>query len=564
MGVAMNSVWGSCVKNEIDEKRRKSYFINDTNTSAPQSIMDIKVNARNFVVQRKNTNVYDVYEKINFLGEGAFGSVYKVRRKNSGTREIIRALKEINKENVIGNEDEIRNEIEVLKNLDHPNIMKIFEFFEDDKNMYLINEFCGGDDVAGLMDKYGLFPEFLLKYVMFQVFLAISFLHSNKVVHGDIKRENIAFVCTNKDKGKSEIDKFFKNFFQDKEIQYELAEASGLENLSDKALSLAREFSNFDIKILDFGSAKMKKKGKQYEKLSGVTGTVYYCSPEVVKDKYDFDCDEWACGIMMYILLTGYPPFQGNDEDEIFDNILKTKPNFDVPELKHVTLSCIDLMKKLLEKDSEKRIKAAEALKHEFFISGINVGNLLKGKFQENAEILKTLIKRKTSELHDKKKSKFRDVVVAYIALNFSDQNEEKLARQIFMDMSGGDKHFLIKKDTFISKMGRVCKNLNEKEIEDLFNSIDENETGNIEYEELIRALTDKDKLLSDKNLKEAFSFFDKDNSGSISWNEIAEIVYPEGKIPQNTIKEFLKEIGQKDENMQIDFYEFKKILRKK
>ena len=564
MGVAMNSVCGSCVKNEIDEKRRKSYFINDTNTSAPQSIMDIKVNARNFVVQRKNTNVYDVYEKINFLGEGAFGSVYKVRRKNSGTREIIRALKEINKENVIGNEDEIRNEIEVLKNLDHPNIMKIFEFFEDDKNMYLINEFCGGDDVAGLMDKYGLFPEFLLKYVMFQVFLSLSFLHSNKVVHGDIKRENIAFVCINKDKGKSEIDKFFKNFFQDKEIQYELAEASGLENLSDKALSLARKFSNFDIKILDFGSAKMKKKGKQYEKLSGVTGTVYYCSPEVVKDKYDFDCDEWACGIMMYILLTGYPPFQGNDEDEIFDNILKTKPNFDVPELKHVTISCIDLMKKLLEKDSEKRIKAAEALKHEFFISGINVGNLLKGKFQENAEILKTLIKRKTSELHDKKKSKFRDVVVAYIALNFSDQNEEKLARQIFMDMSGGDKHFLIKKNTFISKMGRVCKNLNEKEIEDLFNSIDENETGNIEYEELIRALTDKDKLLSDKNLKEAFSFFDKDNSGSISWNEIAEIVYPEGKIPQNTIKEFLKEIGQKDENMQIDFYEFKKILRKK
>ena len=567
MGAAMNSVCGSCVKNERNEKRRNSYFINETDTSAPQSIMDIKVNARNFVVQRKNTNVYDVYEKINFLGEGAFGSVYKVKRKNSGTREIIRALKEINKECVIGNEEneeEIRNEIEVLKNLDHPNIMKIFEFFEDDKNMYLINEFCGGGDVAGLMDKYGVFPEFLLKYVMFQVFLAISFLHSNKVVHGDIKRENIAFVCTNKDKGKSEIDEFFKKFFQDKEIQYELAEASGLENLSDKALALARELSDFDMKILDFGSAKMKKKGKQYEKLSGVTGTVYYCSPEVVKDKYDFDCDEWACGIMMYILLTGYPPFQGNDEDEIFDNILKTKPNFDVPELKHVTLSCIDLMKKLLEKDAEKRIKAEEALKHEFFITGINVGNLLKGKFQENAEILKTLFKRRTVELHDKKKSKFRDVVVAYIALNFSDQNEEKQARQIFMDMAGGDKHFLIKKNTFISRMGRACKNLNEKEIEDLFNSIDENETGNIEYEELIRALTDKDKLLSDKNLKEAFQFFDKDNNGSISWNEIAEIVYPEGKIPQNTIKEFLKEIGQKDENMQIDFYEFKKILRKK
>lgn len=111
--------------------------------------------------------------------------------------------------------------------------------------------------------------------------------------------------------------------------------------------------------------------------------------------------------------------------------------------------------------------------------------------------------------------------------------------------------------------MAQVCKNLSKKEIEGIFNSIDENETGNIEYEELIRALTDKEKLLSDKNLKEAFSFFDKDNSGSISWNEIAEIVYPEGKIPKNTIKEFLNEIGQKDENMTIDFLEFKKILKK-
>ena len=567
MGSTLDAFCGSCVKKERrNEKRRGSYFINETDTSAPQSILDIKVDARNFVVERKNTNVFDIYEKVKFLGEGAFGSVFKVKRKNTG-REIIRAMKEISKDSICyneENEEEIRNEIEVLKNLDHPNIMKIFEFFEDDKNIYLINEFCGGGDIAGLMDKYGVFPEFLLKYVMFQVFLAISFLHSNKVVHGDIKRENIAYVYNNKDKDKKEIDEFFEKFFKDKEIQYELAEASGLENLSDKALLLAREISNFDMKILDFGSAKMKKKGRQYEQLSGVTGTVYYCSPEVVKDKYDFDCDEWACGIMMYILLTGYPPFIGNDENEIFDNILNNEPNFDVPELKNTTNNCIDLMKKLLEKDEDKRIKADEALKHDFFKSGINVGNLLRGKYKENAEILKTLYKRKTIELNDKKKSKFKDVVIAYIALNFSEQNEEKKARQIFMDMAGGDKHFLIKKKTFVSRMGQICKDLNENEIGNLFDSIDENETGNIEYEELIRALTDKEALLSDKNLKEAFAFFDKDNNGSISWNEIAEVVYPDGKIPKNTIKEFLKEIGQKDENMEIDYNEFKKILQQK
>ena len=561
----MDAFCGSCVKKEANDKRRSSYFINETDTSAPQSILDIKINARNFVIQRKNTNFGDVYEKIEKLGEGAYGSVFKVKRKNSGNRDIIRAMKEISKESIGASEEyeeELRNEIEVLKNLDHPNIMKIFEFFEDDENMYLINEFCGGGDIAGLMDKFGVFPEFLLKYVMFQVFLAISFLHSNKVVHGDIKRENIAYVCANKEKEKKEIDEFFEKFYKDKELQYELAEVSGLENLSDKALSFARELANFDMKILDFGSAKMKKKGKQYEQLSGVTGTAYYCSPEVVKDKYDFDCDEWACGVMMYILLTGYPPFEGNDEDEIFDNVLNKEPDYNIPELKNVSVNCIDLIKKLLEKDARKRIKADEALKHDFFKDGINIGNLLRGKYKENAEILKKILKRKTTDLRDKNKSKFKDVVIAYIALNFSDQNAEKQARQIFMEMTGGDKHFLIPKSTFVTKMGQICKDLKKKEIEDLFNSIDENETGNIEYEELIRALTDKENLLSDKNLKEAFEFFDKDNNGSISWNEIAEVVYPEGKIPKNTIKEFLKEIGQKDENMEIDFNEFKNILK--
>ena len=211
----MDAFCGSCVKKgDNKDKRRSSYFINGTDTSAPQSILDIKVNAGNFVIERKNTKVSDIYEKIEKLGEGAFGSVYKVKRKNSTTREIIRALKEISKDSICDseNEEEIRNEIEVLKNLDHPNIMKIFEFFEDENNMYLINEYCDGVDIAGLMDKFGLFPEFLLKYVMFQVFLAISFLHSNKVVHGDIKRENIAYVCLIMIRKKLKLNNFLQYF----------------------------------------------------------------------------------------------------------------------------------------------------------------------------------------------------------------------------------------------------------------------------------------------------------------------------------------------------------------
>ena len=107
-------------------------------------------------------------------------------------------------------------------------------------------------------------------------------------------------------------------------------------------------------------------------------------------------------------------------------------------------------------------------------------------------------------------------------------------------------------------------KNLNKDEIEKIFYSLDQNETGNIEYEELILALSDRQKLLSNKNLSEAFRFFDKDNNGFITWNEIAEIIYPEGQIPENIMKKFLEEIDKVDENMKIDFYDFKRVLTKK
>ena len=549
-----------CLKKESLEKGNSGqFFLEENNLNSPKSVIDLKVNTSNFITQRSRAKVYDNYEKIQLLGKGSFGCVYKVRRKNSGSGEIIRALKEISKEKMCLNEEnsqEIRNEISVLKSLDHPNIMKIYEFFEDNKKMYLISEFCGGD-IGNINNIYGIFPEFLVKYIMFQVFMAVSFFHANKIVHTDIKRENIAFFYRDEKKDKKYVDNFFKKIFEEKDINEELISAGGIENLSEEASGIINELLNFDVKILDFGSAKKRK----LKKLSGITGTVYYWSPEMIFDNYDFECDEWACGIMMYILLADDPPFNGETEEEIFIKILKDEVNFNIDPFKNISEDCIDLMKKLLEKNSKKRIKANQALKHPFFTYGIKFGNLFKGKYKENVEILKSLYKSRTTVIKNKKKSKFKDMVIAYISHNFSEQEEEKKARKIFMDMSGGDKHFLIVKKTFVERMSSIYKDVSKKNLEDLFDDIDENKSGNIEYEELIRALSDQKKLLNDKNLKEAFNFFDKDNNGSISWNEIAEVIYPDGQIPKQIMKDFMEEIGQKDENKEINFEEFKTIL---
>ena len=90
-------------------------------------------------------------------------------------------------------------------------------------------------------------------------------------------------------------------------------------------------------------------------------------------------------------IINGYPPFVGDTEEEVFQNILENEVDLNVPELKNISESCKDLINKLLNKDANNRIKAEDALRHDFFNTGINVSNLLKGKFKENTELLKKL-----------------------------------------------------------------------------------------------------------------------------------------------------------------------------
>ena len=98
-----------------------------------------------------------------------------------------------------------------------------------------------------------------------------------------------------------------------------------------------------------------------------IVGTPYYVAPEVLKGSYDFSCDMWSCGIILYILLCGYPPFEGNSNKEIFKKVLHGKLEFDPEEWTSISSEAKDLILKMLEKDPTKRITFNDALKHEWF-----------------------------------------------------------------------------------------------------------------------------------------------------------------------------------------------------
>ena len=242
---------------------------------------DGKIDAKDYI-QKGDKLALDNYQKLKRIGKGSYGSVYKVMKKNTN---LIRAMKVIPK-NFQKDNLEILREINILKNLDHPNVMKIYEFLEDEKNYYLIQEFCDGGDLDTILNGKKIFCEFLVKFIMYQVFLAINYLHLNNIVHQDIKKKNITIITLeendqeNKIKPKDIIRKFVKQkseqliynnpistkedvfirINEDIQVQKEFKNAKLIKNLSKKAKEYLSELSKREVKVIDFGEALFMEK----------------------------------------------------------------------------------------------------------------------------------------------------------------------------------------------------------------------------------------------------------------------------------------------------------------
>ena len=544
---------------------------------------DGKIDVKDYI-QQLDKDSLENYEKIQRIGKGSYSSVYKVRNKNTN---LIRAMKIIPK-NFQKDNAEIMREIEILKNLDHPNVMKIYEFLEDDKNYYLIEEFCDEGDLETALDNKKIYCEFLVKFIMYQVFLAVNYLHSNNIVHQDIKKRNISIIKLEvekeDDKGNEQFkerrmkrlksekltflnplknkDDIFIKINEDKEIQEEFNTKKLIRNLSKKAKEHLYELSKRCVKVIDFGEAIfMPQKKKNIE---DIAGTLNYLSPEIIKGQMIKELDEWACGVLMYYLLSAKFPFDGKTEEEIFYNIENQELNLNIPEFENISDDCKDLISKLLEKDVTKRIKAKKALEHSFFKTGIKMKKIIGGMENKQTEkVLNAWIKLQNTH-RQSNAGIFKKAVLAYMALNFVEKEEEKKMKNLFYKLSGGNRNFLITKENFALTIKQVSDNYTDEEIDKLFDKLDDNKSGIIEYEELVRGFSDREKLLNEKNMRQAFNFFDKDKNGTISWQEISDVVFKNKKMPKIFMSQFLEEISSESgKDVNITFEDFCKIIKK-
>ena len=513
--------------------------------------MTVKANR---LFQHQKANPWDVYKVIEELGSGTYGVVKKVCLINNP--ETIRALKIIHKDRLIQGVDneKLLDEIIILKNLDHPNIMKLYEFFEDQENYYMVSEYCDQGDLYGKMLKLYYMNEIVVKFLMEQILNAVAYLHSKGVFHGDIKLENIMLYTTTTRSAEQRFTIINKTITFDKNLQKEINNSfnldSGVSRPSSKSVKIVKDMLNYEIKLIDFGCSKIFT--KRGERTSGIIGTSIYCSPEVIDDLYDEKCDEWACGVLMYLLLCGEPPFQGETEEEIFKNVKKGKYDFSHEEFKNVSENCKNLIKKLLEPKISRRIRAKDALKHPFFTESFNPDAALTSN--KDISIIEKLPTLKVPH------SQFHRAVVSYMSTNYLSKDEEKKLREVFRYIDYDGQSFLTK-----AKIEKALKDngklITVDKIQNIVDALDIDKNGVIEYQEYIQGLCNKNSLFNDFNLKNVFVIIDTNNKGYLTSTDIINFAFPGKTVDDEAVEEYLKQFGMRIDD-KITFDDFAYIIK--
>ena len=412
-------------------------------------------------VNMKSSKLNVDYKIIKKLGAGAFSEVFLIQNRITGCFEC---AKIIERSGLSSFEDEdIMNEIKTLAEMDHPNIMKIKGYYQTTNHLYIISEYLSGGELFDRIIEVHNFTESMAAKLIEQILSAVAYLHKHNVIHRDLKPENIVFDSKEKD-------------------------------------SL--------LKIIDFGTSKKITKD---EKLKSRLGTAYYIAPEVLAQCYDTKCDIWSCGVILYVFLFGVPPFNGKSDDEIFEKIKKGVYRF--PENgQKVSDDAKKLIVKMLIKNPDQRPSADVLLKDPWF-------EKMRGKVVE----LESNVLVMNNLKNFNSKFEFQKAILLYF-VNFFDIREEKTKLYKVFKSLDKDGDGQIDKQELIMAYSKLSKGFSiEEEVNCIFDKIDVNHTGSIDFSEFLLATVDYKKGIHEKELRQIFSIIDKDKSGTLEKAEIAE-----------------------------------------
>ena len=326
---------------------------------------------------------------------------------------------------------------------------------------------------------------------MEQILNSIIYLHEKNIFNIGLKLDEIIFFEITLKVGKI---KLLKKKNDQKEVNKDNEDKKGNETKK-----------KYDIRISTINYLK-----ENYETTN--INSLFYYSPEIIEQIEENDLiknndnedvnDEWVCGIIMYYLLSGEFPFKGQKNEEIFSNIKNNNIDFSSQKFEHISISCKDLISKLLEKDKNKRIKANDCMNHSFFTGDKLIEH--EELDEELLEILKNLLKVK------KPASKFHEVIIAYLCLHFLDEEEEKKLSDLF-EYIDKDRNNVISEEDIKNAFDKNKIIYTDEDIKNILDVFDYDQNNLIQLQEFLRVLCNKKKLFKHENIESVFNTIDID-----------------------------------------------------
>ena len=471
-----------------------------TNSEEDHDKSQIRRQNKRRVTESKNKDIRKNYEFISMLGNGSFGKVRLYRDKNY--KELLFAIKTLKKEGITSYHFSLlKQEVDILSNMDHPNIVKYFGIFEDDYFIHIVMEYLKGQDLSKIISlkNYTDFNENQMGQIIHQLLKALSFIHSKNIIHRDIKPENILF--------------------------------------SDKR-------NIFSLKLIDFGLATFQEQEKK------TAGTPMYMSPEMVDGKGTYVSDIWSVGVVVYQMVTGKLPFDGgeNDENQILYEHIKND-EYNKEKLNNVECSddVKDFIDKALQKDIKKRMTVQEALNHPW-IKKFNVNSLDPSLLNENTIQLLLNFSKKPALQKE----------IYYFLAKISNENDIAIYKNIFnffdMNNTGG-----LSKNDLKEGLEKNKIDIDEDTLDIIFDGLDFHNNGKIYYSEFLAAMVSSKDFNKEEKIISVFNLL-KENEQNNNYITYDSLENAAKALNLNINKERIKHCFKRL-NESINLEKFQKII---
>jgi len=361
----------------------------------------------------------------------------------------------------------LESEVEIFLTMDHPHIARLVDVFKSRLNLHLVMECLEGGELFDRVAREKVFSESDAAETTNQMLLAINYLHTQGIVHRDLKLEN---------------------FLYDKQ-------------------------GSNHLKLIDFGFSKIWDADV---KMHLGCGTLSYVAPEVLKGEYDNKCDMWSLGVIVFILLAGYMPFSGQ-KDACTKAILEGRYNMKEKRWKKVTGTGRNFMESLLKVDPAQRPTAIQAMEHPW-IAELSSSNGVPTN--ESGVIVDDSIVHSLREFG--KASKFRRACMSMMAWSLSSEERSKVSRY-FLEIDKSKEGTITLdelKQVFVGKL-----NVLDAEVMQIFDTLDTNKDDRIHYSDFLAAMVSTRISMHDDLIRNAFDRFDADSSGYITVDNLRQIL---------------------------------------